>query len=93
MLYVDSSIHHQSLNQSWTSLGVSEEGNYQRTVDWGQGHMATLQPGAAHAQSSEEAVQFAGVPGFRERSCSLAKSVASSGTQERRGCTTLTISQ
>lgn len=45
MLYVASSIHHQSLNRSWISLGVSEEGNYQKTVDWGQAHMGTLQPG------------------------------------------------
>jgi len=67
-LYVASSVHCQSLNQSWTSLAVSQEGNYQRTVDQGQGHMGTLQPGLrAQAQSAEEAVQFAGVPGFRRK--------------------------
>lgn len=64
-----SSIHCQSLNQSWTSPGVTEEENVQRAVNLGGGqHAGTLQPGLwAHAQSSDEAIQSADVPGFRRK--------------------------
>lgn len=81
MFYAALSIHCQSLNQSWTSPGVTEEGNVQRAVDLGgRQHTGTLQPGLwAHAQSSDEALQSADVPGFRRKVMfCVAKSAASS---------------
>lgn len=68
-LHVASPTQCQSLNQSWNSVRVSEEGTEERAVDLGgERHKGTQRPSLrARAQSSEEGVQFADVSGFKRK--------------------------